>query len=118
MSVEAKRVMEAPLGRAPRSFWFFFARFGGGGGMRKRARLMVLTVPLYTAIGRITTALDDDDDDAADDDADADADAETIVRLLSSTVYPRFPKFGGTSFNGKQRLEGGSKCVRIYVPVL
>ena len=34
--------------------------------MRKRARLMVLTVPLYTAIGRITTALDDDDDDAAD----------------------------------------------------
>ena len=51
--------------------------------MRKRARLMVLTVPLYTAIGRITTALDDDDDDAADDDADADADAETIVRLLS-----------------------------------
>ena len=83
MSVEAKRVMEAPLGRAPRSFWFFFARFGGGGGMRKRARLMVLTVPLYTAIGRITTALDDDDDDAADDDADADADAETIVRLLS-----------------------------------
>ena len=85
MSVEAKRVMEAPLGRAPRSFWFFFARFGGGGGMRKRARLMVLTVPLYTAIGRITTALDDDDDDAADadDDADADADAETIARLLS-----------------------------------
>ena len=55
--------------------------------MRKRARLMVLTVPLYTAIGRITTALDDEDDDAADadadDDADADADAATIVRLLS-----------------------------------
>ena len=53
--------------------------------MRKRARLMVLTVPLYTAIGRITTALDDEDDDAADADADDDADAgaETIVRLLS-----------------------------------
>ena len=51
--------------------------------MRKRARLMVLTVPLYTAIGRITTALDDEVDDAADADDDADAGAETIVRLLS-----------------------------------